>query len=310
MRVVGLLLFIVLAACSQHLIPQEDQVLAKVNGEPVLAQEFLMNYRQLKAEQDDIAQTNPKVVEQLKIRALNDVIVTALIRQEATRRKLFVAREEVEARLSSWKDGYPPGGFESMLRKQNTTEAYLRKRIEDQLMIEKVVDGVFSTESLVSDEEAKKYYQTHADDFSQAERVHAFQIVVPTIEEANKIRQDILSGKMTFESAARQYSLSPDAAKGGDLGFFSKGDKIATFDEAFSLSVGSISKPIQSRYGIHLLRTVEKEPSKKLDYNQAKSEVVKVLKRSKQVIAYKEWATKLLRDGEIFRNEAFFNSLS
>jgi parvulin-like peptidyl-prolyl isomerase len=119
-----------------------------------------------------------------------------------------------------------------------------------------------------------------------------------------------LGVKLTFESAARQYSLSPDAAKGGDLGFFSRNEKITAFNQAFGLAVGEISKPIQSRYGIHLLKVVEKQPAKKLNYNEAKNDIVKALKRLKEVKVYKEWVTKLLKDGEIYRNEALFTTVT
>ncbi|MBI4405403.1 MAG: peptidyl-prolyl cis-trans isomerase, partial [Deltaproteobacteria bacterium] len=155
-----------------------------------------------------------------------------------------------------------------------------------------------------------KYYHEHEGDFFRPERVHVFQIVVPTPQEAEKIRQEILASKLTFESAARQYSLSPDASKGGDLGFFAKNEKIEAFNEAFSLAVGVISKPIQSPYGMHLLKVVEKHPPKKLSYLEAKTDIARVLKRRKEATIYKEWATKLLKDGVIYRNEALFASIN
>lgn len=297
-------------ACTWGTEPQKDQVVAKVNGDPISLKEFMVTFQQLKGEQDEISQKNPKLLEQLKSRALNEVIIMSLLRQEAAKRKLRVAKEEVEGRLSSWKDGYPPGGFDEMLRKQNTTENFLKRRIEDQLLIEKITKEIFDQETRVSDEEMKKYFKDHENEFVRPEKVHVFQIVVPTKEEANKLRQEILANKDTFESFARQKSLSPDAANGGDLGFFARNEKIAAFNEAFNLQIGAISKPIQSRYGVHLLKVVEKQPSKKLGFNDARNEIVKAMKRLKESKIYKEWVTKLLKDGEIYRNEAVFTKIS
>lgn len=302
--------FCLLSGCQTSPTDPKEQVLLRVNGEPVFLHDFLLNYKQLKAEHDEISQKDPQMIEQLKTRALNEVIIISILRHEASKRQLRIAREEVEGRLSNWKDGYPPGGFEEMLKKQNTTEDFLKKRIEDQLLIEKITEVVFGPETLVSDEEIKKYHKQHENEFNRPERVHAFQIVVPTVEEADKIRQEILSSKMTFESAARQYSLSPDAAKGGDLGFFSKNEKIAAFNEAFNLAIGTISKPTRSRYGVHLIKVVEKQPARKLGFNEAKNDIVKALKRAKEVKVYKEWVTKLLKDGEIYKNEALYASVS
>lgn len=307
---VGLSTVGTITSCTRQTTDPKEQIVAKVNGEPIFMNEFLINYNQLKAEQDEISQKNPKLIDQLKTRALNEVIIVNLLRQEAAKKQIRIAKEEVEGRLANWKDGYPPGGFEEMLRKSNTTEDFLKKRIEDQLLIEKITESLFGTETMVSDEEMKKYFKLHENEFYRPEKVHAFQIVVPTREEAEKIRQEIVTGSMTFESAARKYSLSPDAAKGGDLGFFAKNERVAAFNEAFNLTIGNLSKPVQSRYGIHLLKVVEKQPARRLKFDEAKSEIVKALKRAKEVKVYKEWVTKLLKDGEIYRNEALYANLS
>ncbi len=311
MRILPFLLVLGMAiGCTGPTGQPGEEVLAKINGEPISTADFLVSFRQLKAQQDEISQKNPKLLAQLKTRALNEVLIIALLRQEAAKKQLRIAKEEVEGRLSNWKDGYPPGGFEEMLRKQNTTEDFLKKRIADQLLVEKLTETLFGMETMVNDEEMQTYYKQHQEEFFRPVRIHALQIVVPTLEEAEKIRQEIVSGQITFESAARKYSLSPDAAKGGDLGFFSKNEKISAFNKAFALTVGDISGPIQSPYGIHLLKVVEKQPPKKLAFNEAKDDIVKALKKLKEVTVYKEWITKLLKDGEIYRNDVLFATLS
>ena len=299
-------LVIALTACTRQSDDPHDQVLAKVNGTPVSLSEFSVAYSQLKAEQDEIAQRNPKIVQEMKTRALNEAIILSLLRQECQKKGVRVAKEEVEGRLANWRDGYPPGGFEEMLQKQNTNEDFIKRRIEDQLMVEKVTASLFGSETQVSDEEMKNYFRQHEKEFVRQERVHAFQIVVPTREEAEKIKTQIASSEITFESAARKYSLSPDSAKGGDLGFFSRNEKLTAFNEAFRLTIGTLSNPIQSRYGIHILKAVEKQPKKALTFNEAKDDIVKAVKRLKEVKVYKEWVTKLLKDSEIYRNEALF----
>ncbi len=300
---------LLLSHCTRLSEGGDNSVIARVNGTPVTLQAFRLKYEQLKGEQDEITKKNPKIINELKLQALNEAIVFALIEQEAQKRQIAVDKEEVEGRLANWKDGYPPGGFEEMVRRQNTTEDFLKKRIEEQLLLEKVLEEAFSSETLISDEEMKKYHEEHQQEYFQPERVHVYQIVVPTVEEAQKIRQEITSGKITFQSAARKYSLSPDAAKGGDLGFFSKNEKIPAFNKAFSLSVNEVSDPIKSRYGVHLLKVVEKQIRKKLDFQQAKGDLAKNLKKMKEARVYKEWVSKLLKEGKIYRNEKLFSSI-
>ena len=55
-----------------------------------------------------------------------------------------------------------------------------------------------------------------------------------------------------------------------------------------------------------IIKVVEKQPKKVLSFNEAKDDIVKAVKRLKEVKVYKEWVTKLLKDSEIYRNEALF----
>lgn len=303
------LCFLVGASCSKINTGGENQVIARVNGHPVYLQDFELLFERFKNEIDEISQKNPRLIDRIKTRSLNEAIVLTLLRLQAEKRQLLVAKEEVESRLVSWKEGYPPGGFEEMLRRQNTTEAYLRQRIYDQLLVEKVTRSIGSTEARVSDEEIKSYYSKNKDDFTKPSQVHAYHIVVPTLEEAKKVRQEITSNKISFQSAARKYSLSPDAATGGDLGFFAKDEKIPEFNAVFDLKVNDISDPIKSRYGIHLLKPVEKVRSRKLDFAEAKNDVTKAIRKQKEVSLYKEWVKKLIQDGEIYRNETLYSQI-
>lgn len=86
--------------------------------------------------------------------------------------------------------------------------------------------------------------------------VRASHILVKTEDEANKLRDDINAGKVSFEEAARQVSLCPSGHEGGDLGFFKKGVMVKPFeDAAFGLKeVGEISNPIETQFGWHLIQ--------------------------------------------------------
>jgi parvulin-like peptidyl-prolyl isomerase len=79
---------------------------------------------------------------------------------------------------------------------------------------------------------------------------------------AEKIRQEIESGKMTFEQAAEKYSTGPSRRQGGDLGFFPRNGVMAEeFSKtAFALGKGEISKPVATTYGTHLIRVTEIKP--------------------------------------------------
>ncbi len=76
-----------------------------------------------------------------------------------------------------------------------------------------------------------------------------------TLEEAKALLARIKTGKISFEDAARQYSKDGSAQSGGDLGWFGKGRMVKPFEEAaFAGKVGDLIGPVQTQFGVHLIK--------------------------------------------------------
>lgn len=89
--------------------------------------------------------------------------------------------------------------------------------------------------------------------------VRASHILVKTRPEAVKIKKEIKSGQISFEDAAREYSLCPSGQNGGDLGYFNRKQMVQQFsDTAFDLKVGQISDPVGTKFGWHIIKTTAK----------------------------------------------------
>jgi len=90
--------------------------------------------------------------------------------------------------------------------------------------------------------------------------VRASHILVKTQDEASKIKSEIDAGKISFEEAAKKYSLCPSNAQGGDLDYFSRGMMVKPFeDAAFDGEIGKVSKPVQTQFGWHLIKVTDKK---------------------------------------------------
>lgn len=89
--------------------------------------------------------------------------------------------------------------------------------------------------------------------------VRASHILVKTRPEAVKIKKEIESGQISFEDAAREYSLCPSGQNGGDLGYFNRKQMVQQFsDTAFDLKVGQISDTVGTKFGWHIIKTTGK----------------------------------------------------
>lgn len=94
---------------------------------------------------------------------------------------------------------------------------------------------------------------------TEINEVRASHILVETEEEAIKLKEEILSGT-PFEDLAAEHSLCPSGARGGDLGFFGRGQMVQEFETAaFDLNVGEISDPVRTNFGWHLIIVTDKQ---------------------------------------------------
>ena len=89
--------------------------------------------------------------------------------------------------------------------------------------------------------------------------VRASHILVENYYQAEQIRKDIIDGTAPFEYYARMYSKCPSGQKGGDLGYFGRGQMVPQFEVvAFNLPIGEISKPVWTQFGWHLIKVTDR----------------------------------------------------
>ncbi len=106
-------------------------------------------------------------------------------------------------------------------------------------------------------------------------------------------RQQIESGKATFEDMARRYSEDGSAASGGDLGWSSPGTTVPEFETAMNaVPLGGISAPVVSRFGVHLIQVLDRRQTT-LDARQLREQARNVLREKRFEQAYQDWTREL-----------------
>lgn len=115
---------------------------------------------------------------------------------------------------------------------------------------------------------AQTSYKANSKKYEQPEQVRASHILIRTAEPEAKAKAEAILKELRngadFSKLAKDKSQDPgSAAKGGDLGFFTRGRMIKPFeDTAFGMSkAGEISEVIESPFGFHIIRLDEKKPA-------------------------------------------------
>ena len=113
----------------------------------------------------------------------------------------------------------------------------------------------------------------------------------------------------SFEALAKKFSISPDAAEGGDIGFVPKG-VIGVFDTVFNYKTGQISPVLKSSYGFHFIKVIDKISATQMNFEQAKKKIYEVISSEKQQAAFTLWLETAIKNAKIEKNEWLINKIS
>lgn len=167
-----------------------------------------------------------------------------------------------------------------------------------QAAMQKAVEGL-----KISDEEAKKFYDSNPAMFKQPERVHARHILVSGDEELAKVQEELKAGK-SFDAVAKEFSRDPgSAANGGDLGEFPRGMMVPEFEKAaFALkNPGDVSEPVKTQFGWHIIKLEERIPESVMPFEQVKDRLTNELKDQKTQQVLQDKAKELEKKYKVER---------
>jgi len=304
-RFILIVLLPFLWGCDQWGVGLPEHVIAQVNEEQIPVKEFDREFKELILEPGK--EVKERDLENLKQAYLDQVIERKLLVQEARRLGIKVSPEELNQAISEIKKDYPGEGFGEKLGLKGITLEEWRVRLEEKLLAEKVMRSVLHSQEKIDEKEAFQYYEEHRSSFQLGRRVRARQIVLADGEEAIQILKRLKKGE-SFEKLAKEKSLGPEKIQGGDLGYFSQGEKPAEFDHVFDMEVGTISEVIKSAYGYHIFKLEEKIEPRQISFEEAKLGILQELGQKKGEENYQKWFKGLKGRARVKVNKKWLRS--
>ncbi|MDH3807248.1 MAG: peptidyl-prolyl cis-trans isomerase [Desulfuromonadales bacterium] len=288
LRIFSLLLCLcgLVAGCSSEPVVEALPALIVINDQEITKADFLVEFEQSLQKDQQLSGIER---EELQRSFLVQLIDRELIHGEARRLNIALTDADVEVALQGYREDYPGSSFEEMLVERGLTLEAWREELKESLIMEKLLEQAVYSMVSVSDEEVAAYFKANRDQFDRPEQVRARQIVVADEAEGQEVL-GILRQERPFAEVAAEYSLSPDAEQGGDLGFFSRGEMPPEFDEiVFDLPVKRLSDLVQSEYGYHIFLVEEKRKAKRLNKKEASDEIRAILDGRKKEEVYLAW---------------------
>jgi len=263
-----------LAACqgsnssssSSKTAAKDAKVVATVNGTKITSEDFDREVKALPEYIRAMADTP-----QGKKEMIDTLVMRELILQQASKDGVDKSKE-VEEKLAE-------------LKKRIIVDTYLKKKVEEQ--------------SKLSDEELKKFYEQNQDKFKAGEQIRASHILVKSEQEAQILLDQLKKGG-NFEELAKSKSVDSSAAKGGDLGWFGKGNMVPVFEKAaFALQEGQLSGIVKSDFGYHIIKLTGKRPAGLQPFDEVKDQIKAAIMPQKQQQVFMQLKEDLKKGAKI-----------
>jgi parvulin-like peptidyl-prolyl isomerase len=171
---------------------------------------------------------------------------------------------------------------------------------EEQAAVQKLLASDVLSRVNVSDDEVTRYYQEHGAEFRISETVTLRQILVSTQTEAREVKRKLSQNPRQFDELARTHSRAPEAAQGGLMGIFARGELPAELEAAaFALPEGAQSDVVVSTLGYHILKLEARGVPRDRNLDECRAEIRSRLTREKADLGVRQFVQGLLARAKV-----------
>jgi peptidyl-prolyl cis-trans isomerase C len=266
---------------------------ARVNGEAISKTEFEGAIQEVESQEGRPVPADQR--DRVLRGVLDNMVAFKLLSQEARQHHVVVSDAEIDAQIAGMKKQFPTEqAFQQTLKAQHMTVEKLRDTARSNLVVRKLLQDEVMSKIEIKPSDISAFYEKNPDKFQQPEAVHAAHILVIVPAESDAAAKAALKARAMealqaaragkdFGALARQYSQDGSAQHGGDLGFFPKGQMVPAFEKvAFSLKPGEISDLVETQFGYHIIKVIEKRPGGTVPFAQAAPQIQQFLESQAQ----------------------------
>ena len=294
-----------------------NKTVATVDGEVILMSEYERRAKPVIEEYEKVLTGPDKEIKikELKEKILEQMIDEKILIHEAKRKKTRVNKKEIQDGIEEIRKRFgTEEEYNQELARQGLSEEKFREQVKEQLMVIKLIDQEVKAKVVSpTDSEIEDFYKQNEAEMVEPEQVRARHILIKVDENTDKkkalkrirdILKEVKKGKTSFAELAKKYSEGPTAPRGGDLGFFIRGQMVRKFEEAaFALKVGEISNVVETEYGYHIIQCIEKKASEKKSLEEIREYLRNFIFQKRMEERYEKWLRTLRDKASITRSE-------
>jgi len=186
--------------------------------------------------------------------------------------------------------------YQEALRKKVQTDSDVRKVIEEakkKILIARLLKDEVDDVIDIEEEEIVNFYYANQAKYLTPERMRASHILAASRKDAENILEKISSGE-DFVQVAKAKSVDPTARRGGDIGYFAKGQLMPKFENACSmLDVGDVSGVVRTKLGYHIIKLTDRKAPELKPIDEVTEDIRQTLHVSKHKKLFEDLIERL-----------------
>ncbi len=286
-----------------------ENIVAKINGKPITRSELdsTMQVYAMQMHQKATDQLTVDQFQEIYEISIEKLIARELIFQAALAAGVVAAEEAVEQEKQKLIADYEnEEKFYETLRRAGMTPEFYHRMVRQDLTVNLMTAEKLKEVADPSPQEVETIYNKYPEKMVEPERVRARHILVagsgderePALQRINEIREKTTPAN--FSKMARENSDCPSAQAGGDLGYFGRGQMVASFEAAaFSQTKGEVGEPVETPYGFHLILVQDKTAQRNLPFAEAEVQIRNFLKEESGVKFLENWVKQLRSEADV-----------
>jgi peptidyl-prolyl cis-trans isomerase SurA len=225
---------------------------------------------------DDIARTD---IAQYRSKILESLIEQRLVKQASDKAGIDVSEREIDNAIEDIKrqNSLSQDSLLIVLAQSGLTYRQYRDQLKEEIRQAKFINREFRSKIAISDEDVRDFYEKNIKEFLGAPSYRIGLIFIPSGKDAEKrlfAVQEGLKAKEDFSSLASQYSESPSASVGGDMGYLKSGEMDRPIEDAAkTLPIGGVSQPIRTQEGAYIIKLLDMTPASPLSLEEVKPRI-------------------------------------
>jgi peptidyl-prolyl cis-trans isomerase C len=255
---------------------------------------------------------------------LQHLILTKILTGKATPEDKTITKKMIDENIEEARKSAPsPEVFDAQIKASGMTLDEVRRRAYEEQLARRVMERETTNGITISDATAKKFYDDNPDKFEIPEQVRVSHILISTLEpqdplnpraqqiplppdqkkQKEKLAREIkaLADKGgDFEKLVKQYSEDTASKDKGGEYVFPRKKMVPEFEAAaFSLKVNQISDIVETQYGYHIIKLLEKLPAKHESFADAEPRIKAYLLDKEVVKTIPAYLDKLKTDNNV-----------